>query len=214
MNLNAGTKGLVHNTERKMAKPMTITNETEYKQWTKKIESRTKAFGWLLLVVAATLCFSAVRFGLNSFLSIASIVVFVLLCIGWLFYLNYMVRIEHELKIKAYGTVEKKITNPIFQEIYEEFHYDRFEGMIHKGFFEKWKLASLDDDNQVIDIIYTNKEHEISLTISNEEVSIIIDEETDAPIMQNIPLDDERYMNLYVLFEDIAEFCKNALQAK
>ena len=197
-----------------MAKPMTITNETEYKQWTKKIESRTKAFGWLLLVVAATLCFSAVRFGLNSFLSIASIVVFVLLCIGWLFYLNYMVRIEHALKIKAYGTEEKKITNPIFQEIYEEFHYDRFEGMIHKGFFEKWKLASLDDDNQVIDIIYTNKEHEISLTISNEEVSIIIDEETDDPIMQNIPLDDERYMNLYVLFEDIAEFCKNALQAK
>ena len=180
----------------------------------KKIESRTKAFGWLLLVVAATLCFSAVRFGLNSFLSIASIVVFVLLCIGWLFYLNYMVRIEHALKIKAYGTEEKKITNPIFQEIYEEFHYDRFEGMIHKGFFEKWKLASLDDDNQVIDIIYTNKEHEISLTISNEEVSIIIDEETDDPIMQNIPLDDERYMNLYVLFEDIAEFCKNALQAK
>ena len=214
MNLSAGTKGLVHNTERKMAKPMTMTNEAEYKQWTKKIESRTKAFGWLLLVVAATLCFSAVRFGLNSFLSIASIVVFVLLCIGWLFYLNYMVRIEHALKIKAYGTEEKKITNPIFQEIYEEFHYDRFEGMIHKGFFEKWKLSSLDDDNQVIDIIYTNKEHEISLTISNEEVSIIIDEETDEPIMQTVPLDDERYMNLYVLFEDIAEFCKNALQAK
>lgn len=176
--------------------------------------SRTKVFNILLLLIAATLCFSVVLFGLKSFLSIASIVVFVLLCIGWLFYLSYMVRIEHALKIKAYGAEERIITNPIFQEIYEVFHYDRFEGMIHKGFFEKWKIESLDDHNQVIDIIYTNKEHEISLTISNDEVSIIIDEETDEPTMQTIPLDDERYMNLYVLFQDIAEFCKNAMQVK
>jgi len=189
-------------------------NEAEYKRWTAKVVSRTKVFNLLLLLIAATLCFSVVLFGLKSFLSAASIVVFVLLCIGWLFYLSYMVRIEHALKIKAYGTEERIITNPIFREIYEEFQYDRFEGMIHKGFFEKWKIESLDEHNQVIDIIYTNKEHEISLTISNDEVSIYIDEETDEPIMQTIPLDDERYMNLYVLFEDIAEFCKNALQAK
>ena len=193
---------------------MTITNEVEYKQWTKKIESRTKAFVWLLLFVAAILCFSAVLFGLNSFLSIASIVVFVLLCIGWLFYLNYMVRIEHALRIEAYGTEERIITNPIFQEIYDEFLYDRFEGVIQKGFFENWKLDGLYDDNKVIDIIYTKKEHEISLTISDEEVSIIIDEETNDPIMQTIPLEDERYMNLYVLFEDIAEFCEHALGAR
>jgi len=189
-------------------------NEAEYKRWTAKVVSRTKVFNLLLLLIAATLCFSVVLFGLKSFLSIASIVVFVLLCIGWLFYLSYMVRIEHALKIKAYGAEERIITNPIFQEIYEEFHYDRFEGMIHKGFFEKWKIESLDEHNQVIDIIYTNKEHEISLTISNDEVSICIDEETDEPIIQTIPLDDERYMNLYVLFEDIAEFCKNAMQVK
>lgn len=186
-------------------------NEAEYKRWTAKVVSRTKVFNLLLLLIAATLCFSVVLFGLKSFLSIASIVVFVLLCIGWLFYLSYMVRIEHALKIKAYGAEERIITNPIFREIYEEFQYDRFEGMIHKGFFEKWKIESLDEHNQVIDIIYTNKEHEISLTISNDEVSIIIDEETDEPIIQTIPLDDERYMNLYVLFEDIAEFCKKAL---
>lgn len=187
-------------------------NEVEYKQWTAKVVSRTKVFNLLLLLIAATLCFSVVLFGLNSFLSIASIVVFVLLCIVWLFYLSYMVRIEHALKIKAYGAEERIITNPIFQEIYEEFQYDRFEGMIHKGFFEKWKLESLDEHNQVIDIIYTNKEHEISLTISNDEVSILIDEETDDPTIKTIPLDDERYMNLYVLFEDIADFCKDALQ--
>lgn len=191
---------------------MTNDNEAEYKRWTKKVASRTRVFNLLLLLIAATLCFSVVLFGLNCFLAIASIIAFVFLCIGWFFYLSYMVRIEHALKIKAYGTEERIITNPIFQEIYEEFQYDRFEGMIHKNFFEKWKLQSLFDDNKVIDIIYTNKEHEIAIAMSNDEVSIIIDEETDDPIMQTIPLDDERYMNLYVLFEDIAEFCKNVLQ--
>ena len=186
-------------------------SENEYRRWTTKVASRTRTFGVLLLLVAATLCFSVIKFGLDSFLAIASIIAFTLCGIGWFFYLKYLVRVEHELKAKAYGAEERKITNPIFQEIFQEYQYDRFEGVIQSGYFAKWKLNEVYEYDQAIDIIYTNKEHEIALTISNDEVSIFIDEETDDPIIQTIPLVDDKYKDIYLLFADIAKICEHAL---
>ena len=37
-------------------------SENEYRRWTTKVARRTRTFGVLLLLVAATLCFSVIKF--------------------------------------------------------------------------------------------------------------------------------------------------------
>ncbi|MEA4869804.1 hypothetical protein SDC9_80524 [bioreactor metagenome] len=183
----------------------------EYRRWTKIIASRTKIWNLLLLLIGASIGFCAVLLGLSHWLTLSSIFAFVLLCVSWLFILKHMVRVEQDLKVKAFGAEETKITNPIYREIYEEYQYDGFEGVIGKGFFERWKLEHLDDGNQMINIVYTNKGHEIALTLSDDGVSIIIDEESDDHML-TIPLNDEKYKDIYVLFDAITTACRNVLQ--
>jgi hypothetical protein len=188
-------------------------DDSEYKKLVTKIDRHFHVFIITTCLIGAAICVALVTTGMSSCCTLLSILAFVLLLVARYFHMVRFAKMEQELRIKTYGTKTKEITNPIFQELYEEFRYDRFEGVINKGFFEKWKFEWADERNQAIDIIYTNKKHEIAITISNEEVSIIIDEETDDPIMRTILLDDEKWMDIYVLFDAITEICKNALRA-
>lgn len=185
---------------------------SEYQKLSQRTTKWASAFLITASVIGCVICVATVATGFLSSITLLSILAFVLLLIVRYFQAKRFGKAEQELRAKIYGVEKKEITNPIFKELYEEFQYDQFEGVLKRGFFETWKVTWVDEHNQLIDLIYTKKEHEIAITISNDEVSIVIDEETDNPTMQAIPLDDEKWKDIYVLFDAITVICKQALQ--
>ena len=185
---------------------------SEYQKLSQRTTKWASAFLVAASVIGGVICVATVATGFLSSITLLSILAFVLLLIARYFQAKRFGKAEQELRAKIYGVEKKEITNPIFKELYEEFQYDQFEGVLKRGFFETWKVTWVDEHNQLIDLIYTKKEHEIAITISNDEVSIVIDEETDNPTMQAIPLDDEKWKDIYVLFDAITVICKQALQ--
>ena len=184
---------------------------SEYQELSKRSARWASAFLITASVIGGVICVAIAAVGIRSPFSLLSIFAFVLLFVARYFQVKQHAEAEEEMRVKIYGVEKKEITNPIFQELYEEFQYDQFEGVLKQGFFETWKVTWADEHNQLIDLIYTKKEHEIAITISNDEVSIVIDEETDSPTMQDIPLDDEKWKDIYVLFDAITVICKQAL---
>ena len=186
---------------------------SEYQKMSQRSIGWARAFLITASVIGGVICVAIAAGGSRSPITLLSILALVLLFVVRYFQVRQLAKAEQELRTTIYGAEANEITNPIFQELYEEFRYDQFEGVLNQGFFEKWKVTWADEHNQLIDLIYTKKEHEIAITISNDEVSILVDEETDNPTMQTIPLDDEKWRDIYVLFDAIAEICKHALQA-
>ena len=185
---------------------------SEYQKLNQRSARWAGAFLVTAAVIGGVICVAIAAVGLRSSFTLLAILAFVLLFVARYFQVKQHAKAEEALRVKIYGVEKMEITNPIFRELYEEFHYDQFEGVLKQGFFENWKVTWVDEHNQLIDLIYTKQEHEIAITISNNEVSIMIDEETDNPTMQDIPLDDEKWKDVYVLFSAITVICKQALQ--
>ena len=185
---------------------------SEYQKMSQRYTRWARVFLITASVIGGVICVAIAADGLLSPFALLSILALVLLFVARYFQVKQHAIEEEEVRVKIYGVETREITNPVFQELYEEFHYDQFEGVLSQGFFEKWKVTWADEHNQLIDLIYTKKEHEIAITISNDEVSIVIDEETNNPTMQIIPLDDEKWKDIYVLFDAITKICMHVLQ--
>ncbi len=104
-------------------------------------------------------------------------VVTVLIC-------KHLVRKDTELCLAAYGNDLDMIRTGLFAELWDEFEDNNF-----KGWFDG-KTVSAVNQNNCIDLTIVRKQHEFSVLIDENAVSIVIDEETDESIEKEIPLSD------------------------
>ena len=133
---------------------------------------------------------------------------------GIIFYfiLQHMVNAEKKMREEARTSDLPEITNPLFKEILNGYRYNRLEEFTKNIFFRTWKLQDSGDYNNAIDLIFTRGQREIAIDISNDEVSIIIDEETDDPI--EIVLDMDDFDSAEDVLNRISRECWSAVKQK
>lgn len=86
------------------------------------------------------------------------------------------------LCVAAYGEETEVDHEGLFGELWDEFEWNQYEGLIDG------KLVFAETHNDTIDLQLIRKKHEYLITITNESLSMICDEETDHPIEREIPL--------------------------
>ena len=86
------------------------------------------------------------------------------------------------LRVAAYGEETEVDHEGLFGELWDEFEWNQYEGLIDG------KLVFAETHNDTIDLQVIRKKHEYLITITNENLSMICDEETDHPIEREIPL--------------------------
>lgn len=155
-------------------------SETERKY--KCFDKWSKVFAWPLVIPVPILsCFLIFTKDDTVFLISA------LLLIGW----TAVIIAACSLIAKKRTALEKTLWEErntvkrtgIFKELYEEFRHDGFEFHICSD-----KFLFDDCHRSVIECAFLKNRHEFSLLIDENAVSILVDEETDHPAEQEIPL--------------------------
>ena len=74
-------------------------------------------------------------------------------------------------------------------------------------FFSSWKRTQSEDEYQNINLVFTKRGHEISIDLSDDGASIIIDEEG-ADVYVEFGWDDDTMKTAYDVYPRITEECK------
>ncbi len=185
---------------------------TEYLMWSKAVTRYAKMFiiGICLLIVPFVV-------GLNVLdktpvIFLASTIAIVIWCGSAYLILKKMLKAKESLRAAARNVERPEITSPLFKELFDEYEFNQLEGLTQNIFFHTWKLTCVDDYNSIISLCFTKKQHEISIDLSEKEVSIIIDEETDSPVELVMNMQD--FNSLDELFNAITAACRNSLSKK
>lgn len=101
---------------------------------------------------------------------------------------------------------ELTATNPLFQTIIEEYQTMGLEPFLDHIRLPGWKLEECTDHNGIITIIFTRKDAEIIIDLSDEEVVLHFDEESDDVILVQ-PLTSDVFSDINALSHFIHTKC-------
>lgn len=100
----------------------------------------------------------------------------------------------------AYGKDDEAIRTGLFDEIWKEFEWNRFEGMT------AGKVVFAEAHNNTIEMEIRHRHHEFDITIYNDAIYMVMDDETDVPVEKEMPLSDvKNIQHLYVIVREFVE---------
>ena len=112
-----------------------------------------------------------------------------------------------EIRTRLYNNELKPITHAVFQDLLEEYTDNQLEPLYGNEFFSSWKRTQSEDEYQNINLVFTKRGHEISIDLSDDGASIIIDEEG-ADVYVEFGWDDDTMKTAYDVYPRITEECK------
>ena len=109
-----------------------------------------------------------------------------------------------------------EISNPLFESLIPAYKLDRLERLTKNNFFRSWKLSSDDlweneNGSMFLTLVFTKKQHEIILDISEKEASIAVDEESGSG-EEPTALSLENYKTLDELLTAVTDVCRKELE--
>ena len=100
----------------------------------------------------------------------------------------------------AYGKENETMRTGLFEEIWKEFEWNRFEGMTAS------KVVFAEAHNNTIEMEIRHRHHEFDITIDNDAIYMVMDDETDVPVEKEVPLSDvKNIQHLYVIVREFVE---------
>ena len=157
------------------------TGRNEYKSWSETVVRYSKTFIAGICILGVALAVAIKILDITAVVFWVSIIAIVIWCGSAFLVLKKMQQKEKTLRAAA-KTERPEISNPLFKELFDEYEYNQLEGFTQNIFFHTWKLTCIDDYNNIISLCFTKKQHEIAIDLSENDISIIIDEETDSPV--------------------------------
>ena len=140
----------------------------------------------VVFLVATLICFggslSIVDENPKPLLLFTGILVVLTLII--IFICKYLARKGERLYVAAYGNDTDIIRTGLFGEIWEEFEYNRYEGLTDG------KVVFAETHNNTIDLQIIRNKHEFCIEVTCEAIYMICDEETDIPIEKELLLSE------------------------
>lgn len=154
----------------------------------------------IVFLVAILVCFIAAFRGVDKdpemlLFCLGIVIVYTVITI---FVCLHLVRKHGQLYVAAYGNDTDIIRNGLFGELWQEFEWNRYEGLTDG------KVIFAETHNNTIDLRIIRKKHEFSICIDCEAVYMICDEETDEPIEKELPLSN--FKDVGEVFLAIREF--------
>ena len=101
----------------------------------------------------------------------------------------------------AYGKEEDPVCSGLFGELWEEYEWNQFEGLIDG------RITFSEAHNGIIELEITRHKHDFHITVDQDAVYMVMDEETDTPLEKVIPLSE--LMELGQVFSDIQGFVES-----
>lgn len=101
----------------------------------------------------------------------------------------------------AYGKDLETACTGLFGEIWEEFEWNRFEGLTDG------KVVFAETHNNTIELEIIRHKHEFNIAIDNDAVYMVMDDETDHPLEREIPL--SKITDIGQFFSVIREFVES-----
>lgn len=163
-----------------------------------KAEERYMAFDKLrsiFIVISAILYVIDITFIVTAFqqpetpykLLLISVCVFVLLLVIDFLVIGPKLRARgKKLYAEAYGEAAEYARTGIFAEIWDEYEFNQFEGIVDV----RTKCKYISDYKNTIEIDLVRRRHEFNIQIDETCVYFLADDETDSPIEQTVPLSD------------------------
>lgn len=155
------------------------------------------ATGMFLIEKAPALFFAAIAF------------VCVWAGLMWLF-MSRRVKEEKRMRAAALTEPPHSIKHPLAKKIFAQYGYDRLADFTQYISFRGWKLKEIAEDDCIIDMVFTRKEHEVSVSIGDGETSIVIDGGGEAE--EQIWIDMDEYSEPLQLWNRITLECRNAVR--
>ena len=185
---------------------------TEYQMWSKAVTRYAK-----IVIIGTCLLIVSFVVGLNVLdktpvIFLASTIAIVMWSGSACLILRKMLKAKESLRAAARNVERPEITNPLFMDLFDEYEFNQLEGLTQNIFFHTWKLTYVDDYHSTISLCFTKKQHEIAIDLSETDVSIIIDEETDSPVELVMNMQD--FNSLDELFNAITAACRDSLSKK
>ena len=118
-----------------------------------------------------------------------------------IFVCRYFARKHEELYVAAYGNDYNIIRSGLFEEIWEEFEWNQFEGLTDG------KVVFAETHNNTIDIDIIRHKHEFNIIISKDAVYMVMDDETDTPVEKELSLSS--MTDVAQVFTAIREFVES-----
>ena len=182
---------------------------TEYPAWSKTVMRYSVVFigvTWILVVAFVV--------GLNVLDKTpaffwAPLIAIVIWCGSGYLVLRKMLKKKESLRAAVRKVECPTIANPLFKELFNEYQFNQLEGFTQNVFFRTWKLTDIDDFNDIISLCFSKKQHEIAIDISESEISIIIDEETDTPA--KIEMDMHNFNSIEEIFNTTTAVCRDTI---
>lgn len=118
-----------------------------------------------------------------------------------IFVCRYFARKHEELYVAAYGNDYNIIRSGLFEEIWEEFEWNQFEGLTDG------KVVFAETHNNTIDIDIIRHKHEFNIIIGKDAVYMVMDDETDTPVEKELSLSS--MTDVAQVFTAIREFVES-----
>lgn len=142
----------------------------------KRIRRIIAILGHILIVgvlIFVTYLIFAIKVFSTSYLYLA-IGVPIIFCIDIILILiaRSLTKKEQNIKSEIYNVEKLTATNPLFQQVIEEYYYNQLEDLEHL-LGKKWKVVDIDDYNNSI-VIGIKRRHGISIEVEISETTITI----------------------------------------
>lgn len=100
----------------------------------------------------------------------------------------------------AYGKDDEAIRTGLFDEIWKEFEWNRFEGMT------AGKVVFAEAHNNTIEMEIRYRHNEFDITIDKDAIYMVMDDETDAPVEKEVSLSDvQNIQQFYIIVREFVE---------
>ena len=182
---------------------------TEYLKWPTSVTRFAKIFVVGICILAVPFVVGLKVLDMTSVVFWISLIAIFIWCGCGFLILHKKMKEKEVLRASARNSVRLEITDPLFKEIFDEYEFNQLEGFTQNIFFHSWKLTCADDYNNIISLGFCKKQHEIMIDLSEEKISIIVDEETDTPT--ELVLNMKDFVSVEEVFNTITAVCREAI---
>lgn len=131
-------------------------------------------------------------------------------CTILIFVVRSLSKKEHNIKAKIYNVEKLTTTNPLFQQVIEEYYDNSLEDLEH-FLSKKWKIVDIDDYNNSI-VIGIKKRHGMLIEVEISETAITItgeseNTEDEISVIRNFTLENFTDVTSVIIY--IADTCKS-----
>ncbi|MCH5162051.1 MAG: hypothetical protein J1G38_01000 [Clostridiales bacterium] len=180
----------------------------------KKIRRITAILGYVVIIgvlIFVTYLIVAIKVFNTSYLYLAigvPIIFFVDAIL--ILVMRFLTKKEQNIKSDIYKVEKLTTTNPLFQQVIEEYYYNQLEDL-DQFLGKKWKVVDIDDYNNSI-AICIKRRHGMSIEVEISETSITImgesaNSEDETTVSKNFTSDN--FSDISSVFIYIADTCKS-----